>query len=72
MTTYYDIILGLIPLALIGVAGTLSLAGFGLTTAVPIGALVAVALIGHALFVRSPVDQPSTPMNSAGKTKPSQ
>ena len=70
MTTYYDIILGLIPLALLGITGTLTVAGFTLTTAVPIAALVAVALIGHALFVRGPVDQP--PAASSTNATPSQ
>ena len=73
MTGYYDVVLGLIPLALLGIAGTLTVAGFELTTAVPLAAVVAVGLIGHALFVNGPVDDPvpttqpqsSTPVNSA-------
>lgn len=76
MTGYYDIILGLIPLTLVGVTGTLSLAGFAMNAAVPIAALIAVALVGHALFVRSPVhtnndtqstttSSTSSPFNSA-------
>jgi hypothetical protein len=56
MTGYYDIVLGLIPLALVGITGALVLAGVGLTTAVPLAATVAVGLVGHALFVRSPTD----------------
>ncbi|GGL56521.1 hypothetical protein [Halocalculus aciditolerans] len=56
MTEYYDYVLGLIPLALIGISGTLSVGGFGTTTAVVAGALVAVALTGHALFVNGPTD----------------
>ncbi len=72
MTGYYDLILGLIPLALVGVTGAFSVAGLALTTAVPLGAIVSVLLIGHALFVNGPVDeapapnpQSSTPVNSA-------
>lgn len=62
MTGYYDAILGLIPLALFGIAGALTLLGFGMTVAVPAGATVSVALIGHAMFVRAPTDtQPTTP-----------
>lgn len=55
MTEYYDVVLGLIPIALIGI--TLSLLGLGLepTIAVPTASLAAVGLIGHAMFVRSPV-----------------
>ena len=56
MTGYYDYVLGLIPLALFGVSATLGAAGLSLTTAVPVGAGVAVLLIGHALFVNGPVD----------------
>lgn len=57
MTGYYDLILGLIPLSLISVTGILSLAGFSLTAAVPLAASIPVALIGHALFVNSPVNE---------------
>lgn len=55
MTEYYDVVLGLIPIALVGI--TLSLLGLGLepTTAVFAASLAAVSLIGHAMFVRSPV-----------------
>lgn len=56
MTGYYDIVLGLIPLALAGIAGALVVAGFSLTTAVPLASMVSVALIGHAMFIRAPVD----------------
>ncbi|WP_128477973.1 hypothetical protein [Halorussus pelagicus] len=56
MTGYYDFILGLIPLSLIGVTATLSVLGFSLTSAVPLAASIPVALIGHALFVNSPVE----------------
>jgi hypothetical protein len=56
MTEYYDAVLGLIPLALVGIAGALTIAGFDLTTAVPLGALVSVGVIGHAMFVNAPVD----------------
>jgi hypothetical protein len=56
MTGYYDLILGLIPLAMVGITGGLLVAGFELTTAIPIASVVAVALIGHAMFIRSPVD----------------
>jgi hypothetical protein len=55
MTGYYDLILVLIPLALIGVTGAVSAAGLSLTAAVPVGATVSVLLIGHALFVNGPV-----------------
>ena len=73
MTGYYDLILGLIPLALIGVTGAVSAAGLSLAAAVPVGATVSVLLIGHALFVNGPVDispestsaTPSPRMNSA-------
>jgi hypothetical protein len=57
MTGYYDIVLGLIPLALAGISGALTFAGLRVTIAVTIGALVAVLFMGHAMFVRSPTVQ---------------
>lgn len=56
MTSYYDMVLGLIPLALFGIAGTLTLLGLQPTLAVPVAASVAVGLIGHALFVNEPTE----------------
>ena len=52
---YYDLILASIPAALVGTALALSLAGFETSLAVPIGATLAIGLIGHAMFVRSPL-----------------
>lgn len=63
MTSYYDIVLGLIPAALFGIGGTLTLLGVQLTFAVPMAAVVAIGLIGHALFVNQPGE-------SAAKTTP--
>lgn len=66
MTRYYDIVLGLIPLALLGITGTLTVAGLSLTSAVPVAATVAVGLIGHAMFVNGPVDTAEpTPSSSS-------
>jgi hypothetical protein len=71
MAQYYDYILGLIPLALGGITTLLVALGVSITLAVPLAAAVAVALIGHGLFVRSPgVDHPAPqpndgPLNSA-------
>ncbi|MFC7045927.1 hypothetical protein ACFQH6_11350 [Halobacteriaceae archaeon GCM10025711] len=67
MAGYYDLILGLIPLALFGITGTLHFGGFALTSAVPIAGFVAVGLVGHALFVNGPVEQsvPTTSSSSA-------
>ncbi|WP_101297911.1 hypothetical protein [Halegenticoccus soli] len=67
MTGYYDYVLGLIPLALLGITTMLSVVGFPLTTAVPVAASVSGLVIGHALFVNGPVDS-STPATSP-KTK---
>lgn len=57
MTGYYDVVLGLIPVSLLGIAGALTLFGVGTTTAVSLAATVPVALIGHAMFVNAPVDE---------------
>lgn len=56
MAGYYDFVLGLIPLALGGVSGVLTVAGISLPNAVVVASFVAVVLIGHAMFVRTPVD----------------
>ena len=65
MTGYYDIVLGLIPLAMAGITGSLVFAGFALTTAIPLASVVAVGLIGHAMFVNAPVDTvPAEPVQS--------
>ena len=64
MTGYYDIVLGLIPLALAGVSGILAFAGLGLTVAVTVGALIAVLFMGHAMFVRAPTVTPSDDQTS--------
>jgi hypothetical protein len=65
MTSYYDVILGLIPLTLFGIGGTLTLLGVQLTVAVPAAALVSVGLIGHALFVNGPSETPPQAQTSA-------
>ncbi|MFB6185045.1 MAG: hypothetical protein ABEI96_10860 [Haloarculaceae archaeon] len=64
MAGYYDFVLGLIPLTLATVTAVLTGFGFELTTAIPVAALVPVGLIGHAMFVRSPVDAPVTTSSS--------
>lgn len=65
MTGYYDYILGFIPAALLGITATLMLAGISLTTAVPLASIVAVAAMGHAMFVNGPVDSPETTVPDA-------
>ena len=56
MTGYYDYVLCFIPLALFGVTALLGVAGVAWTSAVPLGAGIAVLAVGHALFVNGPVD----------------
>ncbi|MFC7080776.1 hypothetical protein [Halorussus caseinilyticus] len=70
MTGYYDLILGLIPLSLIGVTAALSVVGFSITSAVPLAASIPVALIGHALFVNSPVDDTQSPTETVDSSSP--
>ncbi|THE66547.1 hypothetical protein D8Y22_01755 [Salinadaptatus halalkaliphilus] len=70
MTGYYDIVLGLIPVALLGITAALLLVGLSLTAAIPVGAFVAMAIIGHAMFVNSPAEtnddtqSPRPPINA--------
>jgi len=62
MTGYYDLVLGLIPLTLLGLSGSLSLAGVTMTSAVTVAATVGLLIVGHALFVNAPVGQePAAP-----------
>lgn len=68
MTGYYDLVLGLIPLAMAGITGGLMFAGFALTTAIPTASIVAVGLIGHAMFIRAPVDP--TPATESSQSEP--
>ncbi len=64
MTGYYDIVLGLIPVALLGITAALTLVGLSLTAAVPVGAFVAMAIIGHAMFVNTPADGADEPKST--------
>lgn len=59
MEHYYDLILGFIPLALLGIAGALFHVGVSFELAVSFGGLMAVGLIAHAVFVNGPVAAPS-------------
>jgi hypothetical protein len=61
MTGYYDIVLGLIPVSLLGITTAMMLVGISLTAAVPIGAFVAIAIMGHAMFVNGPANAPEEP-----------
>lgn len=61
MTGYYDVVLGLIPLTLAGITAVLTVLGVSLTTAVPVASVFAVGLVGHAMFVRAPVDAAPAP-----------
>lgn len=54
MTGYYDHVLGLIPVSLIGVTGLLVVYGLWYPAAVFVGALGALVLMLHALFVAAP------------------
>ena len=56
MINYYDLVLGLIPLVLGGVAAALFVLGVSLTTAVGLSGGLSMAMIGHAMFVRAPGD----------------
>lgn len=58
---YYDLILGMIPLALLGLTALLTTAGFTLTSSVLVAGVISVGRIGHATFVRTPTDAPIAP-----------
>jgi hypothetical protein len=65
MTDYYDLVLGLIPLSLATITGALTVAGLGLTIAVPLASTVALGLVGHAMFGNPPVDTAEPSVESA-------
>lgn len=67
MTGYYDFVLGLIPLSLFGVSGALTVVGVETTVAVLVAASIAVAFMGHGLFVRTPTGQQPTGQLSADR-----
>ena len=54
MVGYYDIVLGLIPVTLVGLTALLVGGGLPLWLSVPLSSTVAVGLIGHAMFVNGP------------------
>lgn len=68
MTGYYDIVLGLIPLSLVGVSGALTVVGVEVTLAVMVAATIAVAFMGHALFVRTPTDEQQADQSSVNRS----
>ena len=55
MLSYYDLVLGLIPLSLAGLTALFLTGGLSLSLAVPLASTVAVGLMGHAMFVNGPV-----------------
>jgi hypothetical protein len=71
MASYYDFVLALIPLSLLGVSGALTGVGLDLTLAVPLGAAVAAVLIGHAMFVRAPIQTADRTVTSDPSFTPS-
>lgn len=58
MAGYYDLVLGLIPVALVGITAALTVVGLSLTASIPVGAFVAMGLMGHAMFVNTPAGAP--------------
>ena len=72
MAGYYDVVLGLIPVALLGITAALTVVGVSLTTAVPVGAVVAIGLIGHAMFVNAPSETEETTTSQSSRKRPRQ
>ncbi|MBP2250919.1 hypothetical protein J2754_001236 [Halarchaeum solikamskense] len=70
MTSYYDHILGLIPLAFVAVAAAVTIFGYSTTVAIPAAGGVGVVLVGHALFVRGPTDESAGVSASASASTP--
>ena len=64
MTGYYDALLVLIPVALVGVSAALAAVGAANTTAVTLGGVVAAGLVAHGLFVNEPSNADAAPESS--------
>ena len=54
MAGYYDIVLGLIPLSLVGLTALFLTTGLSLSVAVPLASTAAIGLMCHAMFVNAP------------------
>lgn len=54
MVDYYDIILGTIPVALLGIPTTLYATGVNHITAITTGGVIAASIMAHALFINTP------------------
>lgn len=68
---YYDLVLGTIPVSIFGGTGVLGILGIDLWTAVSLGALLALGIILHAIFVRAPgQNQPMTSTQPSSGTPP--
>ncbi len=59
MVGYYDYVLAVIPVTMLGLGGSLFAAGVSLVPAVVAASAVTMGVIGHAMFVRSPVETPA-------------
>ncbi len=59
MVGYYDYVLAVIPLTLGGLGAALFAAGVSMLVAVVVASTVTIGVIGHAMFVRSPVTAPA-------------
>lgn len=68
MTRYYDAILALIPLVLLGVGGSLLVAGVPEPIALSLAGTASVGLVGHAIFVNGPVREDRTDAGSSSGT----
>jgi hypothetical protein len=72
MPSYYDIVLGLIPLTLAGLTGLFLLGGLSMSLSVPLASTAAIGLIGHAMFVNGPpTAERSTDARARGGHQPS-
>jgi len=70
MPGYHDYVLGLIPLALVGVSGALAVGGLTVTTALSAGGVAASLLVAHALFVRGPGEGGESEQDAASNRRP--
>ncbi|AGN02856.1 hypothetical protein L593_14600 [Salinarchaeum sp. Harcht-Bsk1] len=71
MTGYYDLILALIPIALLGIGGALLVAGVPQSVAVSLAGTTAFGMMGHAIFVNGPVETAASTAASTSQTQSS-
>lgn len=68
MPSYYDYLLAAIPTVMVAAPAALSVVELPYTTGIVVGAAIALGLVGHGMFVKTPTDPAHA--QSASTTQP--